>query len=568
MLDFSVKNLEGLSENLSCTGCYITVEGNLIDVITPLTKNSLDSSIRIPSSGKIHLIIKNMREGDKMIGSVSLPISLLTNTHWLPLFDSLDYDSLQSLPDKVDIPRIQISVVQASTEYSSNFIDKIKSLQLKIIDLEHTLVSERWEFQREIGSLSSSQRYREDSKALIIEQLKSQVEKQEILIQDLLSQKNDLKNSIESENQWKSDLQHKYKNFYSEFESSLQKSQERDSEYVKIISSFKEENLEIRAKLDLLSTENYEKDLLISHLNEKINHLSIENYENIMGNLKDKLKLLQNHLNISEANRNSLQEKLEKTIEKIGSLKPCSKCEELEKENFQLHSQISSIESEYKDHKQKLQEHIFPIIQDDSYTKERLSSNLSAQHSKIMNLEPGCKNIQDSYTLSESSDLSSKILQLMLENKYLKSQVLVYEDLYNEVDEALKMHSESFVKVSYGQYVYNNAKVNVFMENNTLMCRTGIPVPLHEFFAGYNQESNSTTPCDSSFKEIHKRLHEIASEPGDCSYTSEEDKKDDIKKKDPKHKTVIINKQFKPDKKIFAPLRQSSAHMERRKTGK
>lgn len=80
MIDISVKEIQGLEENLSYAGCYITVEDNLIDVITPLTQASLECCIKIPSSGKLHLIIKNMREGDKMIGSVSLPLSLLTQS--------------------------------------------------------------------------------------------------------------------------------------------------------------------------------------------------------------------------------------------------------------------------------------------------------------------------------------------------------------------------------------------------------------------------------------------------------------------------------------------------------
>ena len=314
MLDFSVVNIEGLEENLSYTGCYITVDNTLIDVITPLTQSGLESSIKIPESGKLHLIIKNMREGDKLIGSVSIPISNLSSSpQWLPLFDSLEYDSVQNLPEKVELPRIQVKTLQ-NIEHCSSFLNKIKSLQLKIMDLEHTLASERWEFQREIGSLSSSQRYREDSQALVIEQQKLQIEKQELLINDLIQQKNDSTLLNERENSWKDSLESSISTIRNEYEKILKKSQDRDSEYLVKISKISKENFELKSKVEKLTNEIFQKDLTIAQLKEKNHHMAMENYELIIKKLKEKVNNSQEHLKNSEDCRNTLQGKIEELI--------------------------------------------------------------------------------------------------------------------------------------------------------------------------------------------------------------------------------------------------------------
>ena len=545
MLDLSVKRIEGLGENLSYAGCYITVEGELIDVITPLTLNSLESSIRIPSTGKLHLIIKNMRDGDKMIGSVSFPISILINpVQWLPLFDNLEYDSLPSIPEKVDYPRIQLAVAPVASEHSLAFVDKIKSLQLKIINLEHTLASERWEFQREIGSLSSSQRYREDSQALVIEQLKAQIEKQETLIQDLINKKENAKNSFEEDIEWKRNLEEKYKNQFVEIEAVIKKSQERDKEYVKTISKLNRENLEIKYKIDLVSNEIFEKELKISHLSEKICHLALENYESLIHNLKEKIVVLQNHLSESEQSRGSMQCNLERLVDKIELWNPCNNCGKLNNQIVGLKNQISSMKSELKEY------------------ENRISEN-RANFSYIPDLDI----FSEPPIIDKNSDLSSKVLQLMLENKSLKHQKYNAEssaEQGDEVDEALKAYPEFFAKISSGQYFYNNIGINIFLEQGVLVCRVGNTMLLHEFILSFNQGSNSTTPGDNSFKENPKVMQEVASEIGECSFTSEEDKKEELKKKDSKQKKSIIKKQYRPDNKVFAPLRQSSTHMERK----
>ena len=340
-------------------------------------------------------------------------------------------------------------------------------------------------------------------------------------------------------------MENKNKNIFLEYENSLKKFQEREFSYVQTITALKQENLKIKARVDQILTQNFEKELALSHSKEKNTQLMLENNEKYFLSLKDKITIITNHLALSEANRNVLQEKMENMIEKISFLYTCPNCESYEKEIFTLNSSISMLKSELKDYKEKF---------------NTFKYNFFLPESEFF----------FDFSEPENSDLSSKVLQLMLENKYLKSQMSNIDANceFDDIDENLKQYSDGFTKVSSGQYVYNNMKINIFMENGGLYCRVGNVMLLNDFLMNFNNGSSSTTPCENSFKEAPKGSQDIISESGEFSYTSEEDKKEDLKKKENKTRQVVIKKQFRPDKKVFAPLRQSSAHLERKKTGK
>lgn len=528
MFELSVVNIEGLEENLSYAGCYITVDSTFIDVITPLTQSGLESSIKIPTSGKLHLIIKNMREGDKLIGSVSFPISLLSSSpHWLPLFDSLEYDSIQALPEKVDHPRIQLKIHQ-TIEQCSNFLNKIKSLQLKIMDLEHTLASERWEFQREIGSLSSSQRYREDSQTLVIEQQKLQIEKQELLISDLLAQKNDSNILKEKESHWKSSLEETISSIRNEYEKILKKSQDRDSEYLVKISEISKENFELKVKIEKMMNEIFQKDLNIAHLKEKNNQMAMENYELIVAKLREKVQISKEYLKNSEDCRNNLQGKIEELIEKITTLNYCKNCEKNEDLLTELTKQVNLGKTDGKE--------------------TRINSSISF----------------DSYN---DIDLQARALESVQENKVLKNALTKLEKKVADeefLDSELKNFGECFRKISPGQYVYNNSvKVNIFLDNNVIFCRVGKLMTINDFFLAFSQNLNTKT-CENCTN-FSKYLSDL--QAGNCeSCWSEEDKKEEeAKKKESKSKGNVIKAQFRPDKKSFIPIRQGSSHADKKR---
>ena len=526
MLDFSVKQVEGLEENLSFAGLYITVDSTLIDVITPLTQSGLQTPVKIPSSGRLHLILKNMRESDKFIGSISINLSTLPlAATWLPIFDNLDFDSLQSIPEKIDLPRIQVELCKSIEKLgkgpnmkndSGSFYDKIKSLQLKIMDLEHTLASERWEFQREIGSLSSSQRYREDSQSQIFEQQKAQIERQEQLINDLISQRNDFNSYKDKESSSIGLLQETVFNVRKEYERTLVKSQERDLDYLAKITEMSRENFELKMKLERLMNEIFQKDLSIENLNEKIKHMAGDHLGSIIRKQREKINASQEYLKDSEEGRNNLQRKIEELIEKLTSFTQCSNCEKNRELFNQLSRQISTLK----------------VINQDE-VKEPNNSSF------------------DSFLEQES------ISKELPNTKNLKSFIQAFESLAKEeevIESELKSLPDSFIRTSNGQYIFNKTlKVNIFIENSSVLCRVGKIFTLPEFISSFSAGLSGKSSDPANFSKL-------SNETGTCENSfSEEDKNSEaLKKKDPRIKPALIKSHFKPDKKSFIPLRQTS----------
>lgn len=226
---------------------------------------------------------------------------------------------------------------------------------------------------------------------------------------------------------------------------------------------------------------------------------------------------------------------MEGGVDRDSSFNQCISCMSSEKEIEDLSAQVESLRIELRE-----------------FENKENNTNFNTQDSEVFK-DPG------------SSDLSSKILQLMLENKYLKSQMS--KNKRDEIDEDLDGCPEVFARISTGLYAINGVKVNLFLENNILMCRMGPAMKISDFLNNLAHGSNSTTPCENSFKEM-KFVGEIASEVGECSFTSEEDKKEELKKRMVKVREPVIKKQYKPDKKAFAPLRQTSAHLERKRASK
>ena len=115
-LQVSVNKVEGFEDLLSNAGCYLSVDGDFLDVITPITSKSSDYLTEIPSTGLLKFIIKNMRSGD-VIGSASINIEkLITGAYWLPIFDDIEDDLVQNISKSVDAPKIEITIVSENTE--------------------------------------------------------------------------------------------------------------------------------------------------------------------------------------------------------------------------------------------------------------------------------------------------------------------------------------------------------------------------------------------------------------------------------------------------------------------
>lgn len=173
----SVNCVEGLNVQEQNTGCYLSVDGEFIDVITPVGCNSNGYLTEIPQAGLLKFIFKNMRSGE-VIGSLSISIEKLKpGTYWLPLFDDIHDDEVSNPPNQVDSPRIQISLqtddhllspqITLSTEKFDNRFQKLQeeyeaSLKraedrdLKNLQRIQELVDKQIELQIQISQLSSS----------------------------------------------------------------------------------------------------------------------------------------------------------------------------------------------------------------------------------------------------------------------------------------------------------------------------------------------------------------------------------------------------------------------------
>jgi hypothetical protein len=502
MMELRVKAVEGLAENLSSVGCYLTIENELIDVISPLSFPSSEKPVRIPTSGRVRLILKNLRESEKRIVSVSFFADLLpADTLWLPLFETLENDFIEALPASVVLPRLQVQ--RSVLAQPVNFLDKIKSLQLKIVDLEHTLASERWEFQREIDSLSSSQRYREDAQALVIEQLKAQVEKQDAVILELMGRNSEKNMGNCEDSQWQTRINGQVRELQEKYSEFVKMSQGKDEQLLQHISVLGNEVGSLRDKSEVMQADLEEKDMVISRLANKIKGMTG---------------------GIGEGKRG--EEGLERVLHK--------RLEEPKK-------MIRGINKTEKTDKKKGK-------------KSENIEKLKIRKNEAVLLE----------SPSSDSDLSSKIMQLMVENRLLKAQLSKFENGLDETDEALQPYGEAFSKLATGLYSYQNTKLSIFLENGNLMCRTGNPIPLGEFVLSITNASYSTS-CEISFKESNRNEPEAIFETDMMSNKSGTGEKKEGKTEG-KDKTQKGIRQFRPDNKVYVPIRQAYSQLRRRLT--
>lgn len=94
----------------SCLGCYISVNNNLVDVITPLNSIHDTNIFEVPSTGLLRIILKDMGNTEGYVASLSMQISLLPSVsgRWLPLFENPSSDLLSHVVDEVKFPRIML----------------------------------------------------------------------------------------------------------------------------------------------------------------------------------------------------------------------------------------------------------------------------------------------------------------------------------------------------------------------------------------------------------------------------------------------------------------------------
>ena len=68
---------EGENWDNSSLGCYVSVDSELLDVVTPLNSQHESNIIKVPAKGYLKLYVKTMGDSSKFLGNVTVPVELL-----------------------------------------------------------------------------------------------------------------------------------------------------------------------------------------------------------------------------------------------------------------------------------------------------------------------------------------------------------------------------------------------------------------------------------------------------------------------------------------------------------
>mmetsp|Transcript_220 Transcript_220/g.268 ORF Transcript_220/g.268 Transcript_220/m.268 type:complete len:652 (+) Transcript_220:1-1956(+) len=212
-MEVSIIRVEGLQEDLNSTGCYVSVDSKLYDVITPLSSDNPDAAVELPCKGELRLIIKNMSQESYVIGSVSVSLELLPESGfcWLPLFETLNKDQVFDFEQEFQPPRVLISVNEAGgfqlpkiEELSSNPITPVEGVKMsvqhsrtgsidehwitRVTELEQRLDEERWKYHQELADLKESMISNDQCAAKAVNKLEQECIEKDVEIGKLKSQ--------------------------------------------------------------------------------------------------------------------------------------------------------------------------------------------------------------------------------------------------------------------------------------------------------------------------------------------------------------------------------------------
>lgn len=103
---------EGEDWNNSALGCYVSLDNELVDVITPLNSQHESNMIKVPSKGNLKLFVKTMGDSSRFLGSILIPLDILPSKGyiWLPLSAQMSDTPLTSIPDSVQSPKILLAI--------------------------------------------------------------------------------------------------------------------------------------------------------------------------------------------------------------------------------------------------------------------------------------------------------------------------------------------------------------------------------------------------------------------------------------------------------------------------
>ena len=526
--EVNISTAEGIGSDLSSVGCYISIDGRLYDVLTPLSNPGPDATIKLPETGELRLIIKNMGGNDHVFGSVSLPLDLLPQEPtrlWLPLFDHLDGDLLHAIPTDVEPPRVLLVVGNPSPlspvpemtersetdEFECDDIHKTASedpRKSKCTELQHQLEILNWKLKVE------EDLHKEEVTALrahIAERNEDWVrcsQKHAALAQDLTSQVGAMQKLFSQEKKQTEVLTEKVNCAKEELEAWKGKWNERERKLCEEVTEKEGENGKLREEICALQGEIRRMEGERVATEEARRALGSHMDNSTLAELQEALDLAVEQLADSEIQRKLLQDELLKASQYSPPPPPTNDSLKsfLLAEIESLHNQLQATETELaecQDQGGRLSLEVQRRLQAETELQQSNSALLQAKDTIL--------------SLSQENDTLKKELQEFV--MQLRESQSRYEDLHalstllktervkltNDFDEYRKRIPESDVidwllarffsergllgplqRLNEGLYSFNNKKFVVVLRGAGLVVRVGSGMlPLEGFLKIY-----------------------------------------------------------------------------------
>lgn len=161
ILKLQILRAEGENWDNSVLGCYISLNGELLDVITPLNSQHESNQIKVPTRGSLKIYLKTMGDSSKFLGNVSLPLEILPDKGyvWLPLSPSINENFIDKIPEGIVGSKLLLAIndevkIETVKEEVPNVINQELALQLshsQSLLKQETLT--RQEIQKSYGEL-------------------------------------------------------------------------------------------------------------------------------------------------------------------------------------------------------------------------------------------------------------------------------------------------------------------------------------------------------------------------------------------------------------------------------
>ncbi|OMJ90485.1 hypothetical protein SteCoe_7188 [Stentor coeruleus] len=510
-MNLSVIQTENLENDQAALGCYISVDNQLIDIVTPISSLYNESFTEIPNNGTIEFVIKDMRK-DEVVGVLVLNIEDIQK-------DSEKWYELESM--LVPTPKVlissnggsQISKSIKKSPQKEELLHKINELSTTVLELECQLGLEKEEKHREIESKTKIVQSIQNGSDFTIEQLKIKLASAYTLIEEFSLEKDNLIKLCEIEHEKSKTLEKKLKDIKWKYDETIDRIKSSELSYMNENHSLQEELRKTKEALNNELCVKGTREAFIAQLSYKIT--SQKCFENTDGELIKRIETLSKQLENSENTKNTLRAMLESKDDDMIIEKNCLNCQTIQEKCEFLESTIENLQ-EIVAHqtaaesistmlKEKIVYHEAEIecLQTLIATKNEETDALN-DVINLKTLELDAVITENDEIVHESSELKRRILTMnknidTLEREILdlkcrnisakKVEKIKLDDIDFNLDSYLSEQGieNLFVKMAHGVYLYGTKRVNIDIKNdNRLICRTGGGyMPIDEFLKLY-----------------------------------------------------------------------------------